>query len=76
MTDSTEKEWERLAAMIAEAKRHEEIANAQRMFEPVYRDIKRIQRSAKRKETKQSIEEVAIARGIIKILQPEAERKE
>jgi hypothetical protein len=32
-SDQKQKEWERLEAMIAEAKRHQEIANAQKEFE-------------------------------------------
>ena len=39
-----EKEWERLQVMIAEAKRQQEIANAQKMFEPLNRSLKVKQR--------------------------------
>ena len=70
-----QKEWERLQVMIAEAKRHQEIANAQKMFEPLYRSLKLKHRKNQPEVKRPSVEQVAIARGIITVRSLSQEQK-
>lgn len=73
-SDVKQKEWERLAAMIEEAKRHREIAKAQEAFEPLYRSIR--QGKNQHKVKRPSVEDVAIAQGIIKVRSSLEEQKQ